>query len=232
MKRQRVGSSLVEDVQRELREEILLGGQPPGARLLVQPLARRLGVSLSVVREALTRLAEQGLVRSAPQLGFTVVSLSVEELEDLTRVRTDIELLMLRRAIAEGDLAWETALVAAHHHLAGTGKQVRGALNPAWRSAHADFHAAVAAGCPSRLLQEFRAELYDKAEVYRTWSAPASLDRDVDAEHREICAAVLDRDADRACTLMADHIQLTTSLLLASVGAAEPGPGPGRPAVV
>ena len=217
MKRQRVGSSLVEDVQAELREEILLGACAPGERLLVQPLSRRLQVSLSVVREALTRLAEQGLVKSAPQFGFTVTPLSVDDLTDLTRVRIDVEGLMIRRAVTEGDLAWETSVVAARHHLAGTAPNMGGAMNPAWRSAHSDFHSAVASGCGSPLLRAFRLELYDKAEIYRAWAVPVSAKRDPAKEHRAICEAVLDRDSDRASELIRAHIQLTTDLLLESI---------------
>lgn len=221
MKRQRVGSSLVEDVQAELREEILLGARSPGERLLVQPLSQRMQVSLSVVREALTRLAEQGLVLSAPQAGFTVTPLSITDLTDLTRVRIDIEALAIRSAIADGDLAWETTVVAAHHRLAGTfPTSDAGGLNPAWRTAHSDFHAAVASGCGSPLLCSIRAGLYDKAELYRAWAVRASQSRDVAQEHQQICAAVLARDADRACELMAAHVQLTTNLLLESVAAA------------
>lgn len=216
MKRQRVGSSLAQDVQGQLREEILLGAHDPGERLLAQPLAKRLQVSLSVVREALTRLAEQGLVKSTPQLGFTVTPLSVDDLRDLTRVRIDIETLMIRRAVEEGDLAWEASVVSAHHHLAGTAHLVDGAMNAAWRAAHSDFHGAVAAGCQSPLLQTFRSELYDKAELYRAWALRVSARRDAAKEHRQICEAVLDRDSDRACELMAAHVQLTTDLLLES----------------
>lgn len=218
MKRQRVGSSLVEDVQGQLREEILLGRCAPGERLLVQPLSGRLGVSLSVVREALTRLAEQGLVKSTPQLGFTVTPLSVDELADLTEVRIEIETLMIKRAVAEGDLAWETAVVAAHHALSGTPPEGDdGRINPAWRSAHSDFHGAVANGCTSPLLRRIRGELYDKAELYRAWASRVSEARDAAKEHREICEAVLDRDADRATERMAAHITLTTDLLLRSM---------------
>ncbi len=216
MKRQRVGPSLTEDVQLELREEILQGSLAPGEKLLVQPLAQRLGVSLSVVREALSRLAEQGLVRSAPQLGFTVMPLSLDDLTDLTRVRIDIENLMIRRAVAEGDLAWEASVVAAHHRLAGTPPQLDGQLNPAWRAAHSAFHAAVTDGCPSPLLRTLRLGLFDKAELYRAWSVRASGSRDVAGEHAAICAAVLDRDADRAAALTAAHIQRTTDLLVAA----------------
>lgn len=214
MKRQKVGSSLVEDVQAELRQEILHGIRAPGERLLVQPLSQRLHVSLSVVREALTRLSEQGLVRSTPQSGFTVTPLSVSDLTDLTRVRIDIEGMIIRRAIDEGDLAWEAVVVAAHHRLAGTTPQVDGALNPHWTSAHSQFHAAVASGCQSTHLRAIRSALYDQSELYRAWAVPASEGRDVAREHQEICQAVLDRDADRACDLMQAHIQRTTDLLL------------------
>jgi DNA-binding GntR family transcriptional regulator len=216
MKRQRVGSSLTEDVQLELREEILRGTLAPGEKLLVQPLSRRLGVSLSVVREALSRLAEQGLVRSAPQLGFTVRPLSLDDLADLTRVRSDIEDLMIRRAVAEGDLAWEASVVAAHHRLAGTPLQLDGQLNPAWRTAHAAFHAAVTDGCQSPLLRALRLGLFDQAELYRAWSVRASQSRDVAQEHAAVCAAVVDRDAGRTAALAAAHIQRTTDLLVAA----------------
>ncbi|OIJ65031.1 GntR family transcriptional regulator [Streptomyces mangrovisoli] len=220
MKRQRVGSSLVEDVQVELREEILMGILEPGERLLVQPLSKRLNVSLSVVREVLTRLSQQGLVTAAPQQGFAVMGLSPENLADLTRVRIEVETLMIRRAVDEGDLAWETSVVAAHHHLARTAPLADGALNRGWRSAHSAFHAAVAAGCASPLLRAFRAELYDRAELYRAWAVRVSAERDAAAEHRRICEAALDRDADQACELTAQHIQLTTDLLIASMSAA------------
>lgn len=226
MKRQRVGSSLVDDIQSELREEILLGTLAPGERLLVQPLSQRLHVSLSVVREALTRLAEQGLLRSTPQLGFTVTPLSMEDLADLTRVRIDIESLVLRRAIAEGDLAWEASVVATHHHLAGTApRSEAGGLNPAWRTAHSDFHSAIASGCASPLLQSMRASLFDKAELYRSWALKVSETRDVAQEHLEICQAVLDRDGDHAMALMASHIQLTTDLLVRASDELAPTPG-------
>jgi DNA-binding GntR family transcriptional regulator len=217
--RQRVGSSLVEDVHGELREDILLGRLEPGERLLVQPLSQRFRVSLSVIREALTRLAEQGLAKATPQVGYTVTPLSVVDLLDLTRVRIDIENMMIRRGIAEGDLSWETTVVAAHHALAGTPMAApdTGEATRAWRASHAHFHDAVASGCGSALLRRFRAELYDKAELYRAWARRASAGRDVAREHREICEAVLDRDPDRACSLTTAHIQLTTDLLLASM---------------
>ncbi|HTY71620.1 MAG TPA: GntR family transcriptional regulator [Actinomycetes bacterium] len=215
MRRQRVGSSLVEDVHAQLREEILLGTLEPGERLLVNPLSQRFKVSLSVIREALTRLAEQGLAKSTPQVGFTVTPLSEDALLDLTWVRIEVENMMIRRAVVEGDLAWESAVVASHHALAGTpARTSAGAVNPAWRVLHSQFHAAVASGCASPLMHRIRGELYDRAELYRALAVRVDTGRDAAAEHRRICEAVLDRDGELATELMTAHIQLTTDLVL------------------
>ncbi|HEY0410171.1 MAG TPA: GntR family transcriptional regulator, partial [Candidatus Dormibacteraeota bacterium] len=67
-------STRTQAVHDELRRELLdLSGQfEPGQRLKLLPLAERFDASLSVVREALTRLAEQGLVVATPQHGFSV----------------------------------------------------------------------------------------------------------------------------------------------------------------
>ena len=82
-----------------MRADILAGRFDPGARLSPRELATEFEVSLSVVREALSRLAEHGLVVATPQLGFSVVSLDVDDLVDLTKVRVLIEGAALREAV-------------------------------------------------------------------------------------------------------------------------------------
>lgn len=72
------------EVYEALRVDILNTQIEPGSRLKIADLSNRFGASLSVVREALTRLGEQGLVVASPQRGFSVIELSVEDLDDLT----------------------------------------------------------------------------------------------------------------------------------------------------
>src|SRR5579883_2348182 len=120
MARERRGRSLVEDVYEAVRSDIMLGRRLPSSRLQVNDLAEEHGVSLSVVREAVTRLASEDLVEATPQRGFRVRSLSIAHMEDLTWVRTQLETLALRESIATGDVGWEADLVAAHHRLAAT----------------------------------------------------------------------------------------------------------------
>jgi len=72
------GSTRSLTVYEAIRSDILSTRIPPGTRLKVSPLCQRFGVSLSVVREALTRLSEQRVVRSEPRLGFSVVPIDRE----------------------------------------------------------------------------------------------------------------------------------------------------------
>lgn len=208
-------------VQTDIRARILAGEFAPGARLSPRALADRFSVSLSVVREALSRLAEQGLVVAAPQLGFSVVSLDVADLVDLTKVRVLVEGAALREAVEHADVEYEALVVGAHHRLTRTrflsdAKALT--VTEEWAAAHATFHDALISASPSPRLRALAAGLRDRAELYRRWSGPLadeSTVRDVACEHRQMTEAALDHDADRAVALLTDHINLTTRLLLA-----------------
>ena len=210
-----------ERIYGSLRADILTGRLLPGQRLPFADLSERYSTSVGVLREALSRLVEQGLVLAEPQLGFRVTPVSEEDLEDLTNTRIDIETLCLRYAIAHGDLAWESRLVAAFHTLAHTPELASTeppTVNEEWAAAHAAFHAAILAGCPSRRLLDFAVSLRDASELYRRWSRHLGNEttRDIAGEHLALRDAILARDADAAAAALAQHIQYTTQALRAS----------------
>src|SRR6266704_1383471 len=93
-----------EQVYEVIRSELLSGVLHPGQRLKMVELTERFGVSQSVIREALTRLTEQGLLVATPQRGFRVRDLSIEDIAELTESRIQIELIELRLAVARGDV--------------------------------------------------------------------------------------------------------------------------------
>jgi DNA-binding GntR family transcriptional regulator len=216
MARQRQGRSLAEDVYEALRADVLFGRRLPGSRLQLRDLADEHGVSLSVVREAVTRLASEDLVVATPQRGFRVRSLSLDDLRDLTWVRIQIETLCVRESIAKGDVDWEANLVSAHHRLAGTPTQLEdGTPNVGWMAVHGAYHIALCAAAGSPTLERIRRQLFDASELYRYWSAtlPTRVEQTVrrhaDDEHRDICDAALARDADRAVELLTAHLNAT-----------------------
>jgi DNA-binding GntR family transcriptional regulator len=207
-----------EEVYARLRADILTGRVLPGTKLRFAELTERYDCSTSVVREGLTRLAEQGLVQAEPQHGFHVTSLSLDDLEDLTTARCELEGLVLRISIEHGDIAWESELVAAHHALDRTAMETEGdpvLMAEEWTRAHARFHGALLAACPNQRLRSMALSLRDAAELYRRWSRPIGHDehRDVRGEHRGLVEAALRGDSTEAVRLLEEHLRRTTRAL-------------------
>jgi DNA-binding GntR family transcriptional regulator len=83
--------TITEQVLARLRDMILTGALVPGSRIDQNEMARRFGVSVVPVREALARLQSSGLVRIMPHRGVFVEELSAEELIDIYSVREVLE---------------------------------------------------------------------------------------------------------------------------------------------
>jgi GntR family transcriptional regulator, carbon starvation induced regulator len=226
MARQRHGRTLAEDVYTSLRTDILLGRRVPGSRIQLQDFADEHNVSLSVVREAVTRLAGEDLVEASPQRGFRVRSLSIENLRDLTWTRLQIETLALRESIAKRDVNWEADVMSAHHRLAGTPTHLAdGSPNLEWMGVHGAYHDALCSAAGSPTLERIRRQLFDASELYRYWSATLPTDttqRNTADEHRAICDAALAGDAERAVQLLSAHLNLTAERLEAVAATTEP----------
>lgn len=214
-------------IYERIRADILSGRLRPGQRLPFAALTEDYGASTGVLREALPRLVEQGLVVSEPQVGFHVVPVSVDDLRHLTEARVAIETLVLRQSIEHGDIAWESRVLAAHHLLTRT--PIEGAdgtpVSEEWQLVHAAYHAALLEACPNPRLQAIANSLRDAGELYRCWTRGLRRDqdfeddRDVAAEHRRILEAALARDVELASAELTQHIELTTCLLIEMSGA-------------
>ena len=222
--------TLASAVVDRLRGDILHGVLPPGEKLRLEHLATRYGVGRTPLREACCRLASEGLVTIEDQRGFRVAPISRADLLDLTRTRQQLETLALRGALAQGDIAWEGEVTAALHRLQRRAPTSGGGvLDDTWEQEHARFHATLLSACGSPWLLKFHATLFDQTERYRRLAqAHGRAGRNVEDEHAALVKAALDRDAERACALLTEHIARTTELVLAShpglrVAAAPPG---------
>lgn len=210
-----------EEALKALRGDILAGRLIPGQKLPFAELCANYSVSVGVIREALSRLVEQGLVQVEPQQGFRVTPISGPDLVYLTEARREIETLTLRHAIAEGGVSWESEVLAAHYRLRRCPRldpedPVR--LNDDWVEAHAVFHATLLDGCRNPRLKAIALQLRDSAELYRRWSVPLGHrpQRDIEGEHQAIVDAVTAGDTEGAIQALDHHIALTTELLLDS----------------
>lgn len=198
------------EVYEALREKLLDGAYRPGAKLGIDALGAGFGVSPSVVREALARLTSDRLVTAMPQRGFAVAELSIEDLDDLTEVRIEVETRCLVRSIHAGDVDWEAALLASWHRLSSVGTTPEGRRHPDWERLHAQFHDDLVAACDNAWWLRLRGELYTQAERYRrALRAQADRTRDVEAEHRELVELAMRRDAEGASRALAQHLERT-----------------------
>ena len=210
-------ASATSRVHESIRDDILHGEHAPQAPLRLAALARQFDVSMSVIREALFRLAEQQLVTLAPNQGFRVVAVSRKDLIDLTDVRINLECAALRRSIELGDLAWEAQVVSTHHVLDNTELGGR-----PWSLAHQAFHEALCVGCDNDRLVGLTRTLRNSAEVYRQLLATQAAEsaRDVLAEHRELLTLATSRRVEPAVQALRQHLEGTRDVLLATVFAA------------
>ncbi|MFD1213636.1 GntR family transcriptional regulator [Arthrobacter sp. GCM10027362] len=215
----------------EIRSAVLGGGWKPGERLRPAVLAERFGTSTTVVREALARLAGDGLVAARRNRGFFVPQLDLRELGDVTELRCVSEALAARLSLERGDLQWESELNAAHHHLSRVPRRDPAAaerITEEWTAAHKAFHAKIleAAACPA--MSRLAANLAGSTELYRRWAAPsaAAAVRDVEREHRSILEAALARDAAGLAALLRAHYEATVQVVLESGLAADPAGEP------
>lgn len=213
------GTTRVARLHGILRADVLRGDLLPGQPLRLAALAKKHGVSMSVVREALARLAENNLAVLTPNQGYRVVEVSREDLIAITELRLMLEGDALRRSIEHGGVDWEAAVVAAHHVLERATPYLSEGPGSTqeWSDAHAAFHLALISACDNGRMLAMTNQLRDGAEIYRQLSDGhlRGRDRDIAGEHREIMELATARD-QRAVDALRRHMQHTTDELLAA----------------
>jgi DNA-binding GntR family transcriptional regulator len=211
--------TLALSIAQRLREDVLAGRYLPGAKIRLEDIRQAFGVSWSPIREAVTRLVSEGLMIADSQKGYRVAPATRTELEETIRLRVLLEPQALRLAIALGNDAWEAQVLAAHHRLAKLESQrITGQETEQWEAWHTAFHTTLTEPCQSAILLQFCQQLNKIQDRYRRiFFARHEVDRDVASEHRLIAEATLERNADRACSLLADHIERTGRNILATM---------------
>lgn len=216
MVKQAGAETLAVQVAEELRAAILAGRFHAGQWLRPADLRHEYGVSATVVRDALARLADQHLAVLSPNRGYHVVQFGDEDVRELVEYRIITETAALRLAIERGDIDWEGAVVAAHHRLRAAGT-APGYGSDEWFQAHSAYHRALLSACGNALLAETCRDGIASGDLYLRWSRRESglsegtraPDRDSDAEHTAILEATLARDSDLAAARYRDHLART-----------------------
>jgi GntR family transcriptional regulator, carbon starvation induced regulator len=204
-----------------LRNAILRGDLAPGSRINLDRLREEYDISISPLREAVSRLVADGLVEFEDQRGYRVAPVSLANLAEVTALRAELDVMALRASIDHGGLDWESDVLRTHYLLT---RSVRDPARPetlaAWEQAHSEFHLALIRGCGMPLVLTFCSVLHNMTDRYRRLFPLDDLtDRDIAAEHSEIATSATAHDTDRACAALKAHILHTGEALSARMAA-------------
>ncbi|MER6242875.1 GntR family transcriptional regulator [Streptomyces griseorubiginosus] len=191
-----------------LLELITTRALQPGQHLVESELAGHLGVSRQPVREALQRLNTEGWVDLRPAQGAFVHEPTDAEADQLLTVRTLLEAEAARLAAVHAGSEGVAALEAlcAEGEKAVAADDVDGAV-----ALNARFHAKVMELAGNAVLAELAGQVDRRVRWYYT---PIARQRGRQSwiEHRELIAAIADRDEQRATAVMRQHTEHTREM--------------------
>lgn len=194
-----------------LRTDLLKGEFEPGSRLRMESLKERYGSGVNLLRESLTRLSSEGLVIAEGQKGFHVASFSIQKMEELTRLRILLETDGARASFENGDMEWESNLVAAHHKLEHVESKMRENIDEyfmMWHRCDYEFHAALIGACQSELHMHYHRQVYDQFRQFVVMELRTEGFRGkyVVDEHQSVLEAALNRDLDACVNALEAHL--------------------------
>lgn len=206
--------TLIERTYNQLRLDIVEGRLPPDEKLRVEHLKSRYEVGAGTLREAMSRLISDNLIVAEGQRGFRVAPIAIEDLEDITRTRTQLEIEALRQSIQHGDKPWRDKLTQVHDELDALGNPGETTDRKQWELMNARFHAVLIESYASPWTLRFLDMLSRHGERYRRLAISLKLPgRDVQAEHRDIFKSAVSGNDVRAALALEAHIRATTDVL-------------------
>jgi len=196
-------------VFRQVRQDIIAGRLAPGAKIKLEQAKERYSISVSSLREILSRLTTENLVVAEGQRGFEVAPASRKELEELADLRSILETHAIGLSFEAGNLEWEGRIVAAHHRLGTAEKMLlAGDMSQTidWVRYDWEFHQAIVSACDSLTLMTALSSVFDRFLRYhmlaRSFRGQAVVD-----DHKLLFQLALKRDVEGAQAVVRRHIK-------------------------
>lgn len=193
---------LAEQVYQNLVDSIASGDLPAGTELREQHLAKQMNVSATPVREALRRLASDGLVEMVPYHGAVVRTLNQKEIQEAYSCREALERLAIREAISritEEDISYLYELIEEFSHAAGVLEV---------SEASQKFDEYIYGLSDNETLCRLLGMLKGVISRDRKYSSSnVARQKEIVMEHRAIVDAMRDRDVEQAQKAISSHIQ-------------------------
>ena len=190
----------------QIKNLILSNEIMPGQKLHHQQLSERLGVSRTPIREALTRLVQEGYVSFLPNRGFTCKEIGMQEAEELYELREALEAFAVEKAL-------ETATDATLRHLRekmnAYGRDVQNRFTRERLVYDQDVHLEIAQLTGNETLRNTLSHVFERIVLKRRTDGLYDPARGVAAhqEHLRLLEAMERRDAAQAVAILRSHIQ-------------------------
>lgn len=200
-------------VARKLREIISQGYLKPGQQLVEVQLAKQFGVSRGVLREAMQRLTQEGLLLSRPNRGVFVVEYTADDVFDIYTARLAVERGACLKVI---DITHRTEeLAAALDELTDRfeARAAEGASIDHLVWLDIEFHECLVAEAESPRLLRMHATLATESRMCLAYENGAYPVGERIREHREITAAIRDRDVARLNRVLAEHMDHAVAMI-------------------
>ncbi len=196
-----------DDGYRRIRSDVVFGRLRPGQKLKLEALKETYGVSVSTLREILSRLTAEGLVIAEGRRGFEVPPVSIDNLKELADLRLLLESHAMQVSFENADVEWEGRVVSAHHKLASTERLMEQGIGELeqWKRYDGEFHQALISNCGSRVLLETHALVFDK---YFRYQMVAFTYRGAEPaqQHKALLQCALKRDVETAKAILTRHV--------------------------
>jgi DNA-binding GntR family transcriptional regulator len=215
-----------------IREMLSHGHFPPGTRVSTLELSKRLGISRTPVREALSQLSSQGLVREVPGFGVYVQVPERRELEELYAMREILESYATARAVesitstetAQMEVCCDELLALAKHLRSQPDQRLDDKRMARWVKIDEKFHTILLAAARNSLLSKTAKDmrlLSRTLDVRRLESGHMTLQGAAQTyrQHATLVRALCKRDAARADYWIKRQIRMGRERHLADVDA-------------
>lgn len=204
---------MADAVADRLREAIHNGECSPGERLVERRLATQLGVSHIPVREALTKLEEEGLVVRLPRRGARVAELSPVDIAEISSMRVLLEGFVVRRVTTRWTPRCERDLVRLVDRMVAAGR--RGDVAAVLELDHR-FHERLWQQADHSILIEVATHMRERINSFLRATVHSLSPDELVAHavtHRELIQVIAAGDPDAAVDAMRAHIQAAVDLL-------------------
>lgn len=208
--------SLSGQVYNEIKTLILCNEILPGQKLHHQELSERLGVSRTPVREALTRLAQEGYVSLLPNRGFTCKEIRLQEADDLYQLREALEAFAVEKAVenlTEASFAGLSAKMNAY------GKDVQRRFTRDRLVYDQNIHLEIARLSGNETLTKTLAQVFERIILKRRTDGLYDPARGISAhqEHLKLLQAMKKHNTQDAVKLVRAHIRAGRNNVLADL---------------